>query len=168
MSVGNANVNEAFEYEFDALMTLSGCGYREVAEAAKNVTKPAFILSGSSDCICPPSVYADPYYFNDIPSTTCKYIGIITNGTHCHFGETGEVEDILCGDVEADSCANKTNTRMEIPKQDQWNIVNEYFSLFMYATLYTDQNSLALNNISLQLQNDYNNGIMYETNSNCN
>jgi len=53
--------------------------------AAKSVTIPALVLSGSADCIAPPSTNQIPTY--DSLASGCKVFLSITGGGHCYFGD---------------------------------------------------------------------------------
>merc|ERR1719242_2095405 len=126
-------LQETFNHTFDALMTLSGCGHGQTTHRAMSQMKVAtFVMSGSHDCICPAVDYADLYY-EEIPQSTCKYLAVIRNATHCHFGEEGTLEDEACELTERVQCDGISYEH--IAENDQHSIVVQYYSLFMRATL---------------------------------
>ena len=53
--------------------------------AAKSVTIPALVLSGSVDCVAPPASNQVPMY--DSLASACKFFLSITNGSHCYFAD---------------------------------------------------------------------------------
>jgi dienelactone hydrolase len=53
--------------------------------AAKSVTIPALVLSGSVDCVAAPASNQVPMY--DSLASACKVFISITNGSHCYFGD---------------------------------------------------------------------------------
>lgn len=53
--------------------------------AAKNVTIPALVLSGSLDCVADPATNQVPMY--DSLSSACKVYISITEGSHCYFAD---------------------------------------------------------------------------------
>eukprot|EP00483_Globobulimina_turgida_P011231 UN11252 len=122
-------------------------------------------MSGSHDCICPAAQDADNYY-TYIPKTTCKFLAVILNGTHCHFGDTGPVEDGACSNTESSGC-NGISYQHNIPVATQHAIVVKYYSSFMYATLYQNDDLNALNVVSTQLAADQANGVMNNIASDC-
>ncbi len=66
--------------------------------AAANITIPALVFGGSKDCVAGPSGNQTPMY-NDLASD-CKSLVIITDGSHCQFGES----NTLCNFGETTSC----------------------------------------------------------------
>eukprot|EP01084_Bolivina_argentea_P105862 189590_1 len=168
LSAGNYSLGESFNHSFDAFMTLSGCGGSDTHKSMKQNKIPSIIMSGSHDCICPATVDADKYY-DDVPDTTCKYLAIITNGTHCHFGQEGyigPVADDLCQKDEAGSCHGIVYQK-NIPEKTQHDIVIEYYSSFMFATLYENNDKQAMSAVSTQLTNDKASGVMYNIGVGC-
>eukprot|EP01084_Bolivina_argentea_P262090 443141_1 len=173
---GNAiNINEQFKHQFTSIMTLSGCGVdsneTNYTYAAQHIHIPSFLITGSSDCMCnPPYNISIVGYYNDIPHTvsTCKYIGIITNATHCHFqDEWLDVTDETCVLLEDSECRPLLPNREKIPKERQWEIVNTYFGLFMYQTLYVDNDKNAIQAIEMQLEKDKENNVMTFIETDC-
>lgn len=165
LSGSNYPLDETFNHTFDAIMTLSGCGDEITHKAMKMDSVPTIIMSGSHDCICPAIQYADKYY-NNIPDTTCKYLAVIRNGTHCHFGQEGYVKDDACELVEESGCNGIPYNH--ISEDTQHEIVVNYYSLFMYATLYENNSKASMNAVAQQLTKDENNGVMYNVSINCN
>jgi hypothetical protein len=53
--------------------------------AAKSVTIPALVISGSVDCVAPPASNQVPMY--DSLASACKFFLSITNGSHCYFAD---------------------------------------------------------------------------------
>jgi predicted dienelactone hydrolase len=64
---------------------------------AQDITMPTLILSGSKDCITPPSIHQQPLY-DEIPSQ--KSMVTINGGDHCGF-----TNSLTCSTAEALSCA---------------------------------------------------------------
>ena len=162
LSASGMSLGQTFNHSFDALMTLSGCGHgNQTHQAMSQMEVPTFIMSGSHDCICPPEEYADIYH-REIPETTCKYLAVIRNATHCHFGEEGFFEDESCELTEKVQCNGVSYNH--ISEEEQHSVVMEYYSLFMEATL----KSLSIDKahafredaVARQLQHDLNRGIM--------
>ena len=160
----NYSLNEPFNHTFNALMPLSGCGDNSIIDATKQIYIPTIIMSGSHDCLCPATEYADVYY-KCLPDKTCKYLAIINNGTHCHFEEEGFTKDRACELVEESACNGKPYNH--ISEDYQHEIVINYFTSFMYATLYQNDSKQSLNSVATQLKNDENNGVMYNISIDC-
>ena len=53
--------------------------------AAKDITIPALVISGSADCVAKPSTDQQPMY--DSLASNCKVFLSITGGGHCYFGD---------------------------------------------------------------------------------
>eukprot|EP01084_Bolivina_argentea_P256576 432028_1 len=159
LSIANYPVKYDSTYYFDAAFTLSGCNpNNKVLQSCKDIVKPVFFLTGSHDCICPPDKYADKYY-KEVPSNkgSCKYLGDITNGTHCNFEDTGIlIEECEIG--EFDLCPFHPHNR--ISNKVQWNITGTYMAQFFQATLYDDNNSTDFKQIDNMLSNDVKSGVM--------
>ena len=68
-------------------------------DMADKITIPSLILSGSSDCICPPAVYQIPLYGHLAGS---KAMVMIEGGDHCGFSDSSNcpiAESLSCGIV---------------------------------------------------------------------
>ena len=166
ISGSDYNLGENYNHTFDAMMTLSGCGGGDCGRALKQDKTPTFIMSGSHDCICPATRDADPYY-NDIPQTTCKFLAILTNGTHCHFGEEGTLEDLSCQQVEKAGCPSNIPYVDNISEDRQHEIVVQYMTLFMEAALYDNNSQQAMDAVASQLAKDQASGVMFNSASSC-
>jgi dienelactone hydrolase len=57
--------------------------------AAKQVTIPALVISGSADCVAAPSTDQIPMY--DSLASNCKVFLSITGGGHCYFGDNNTI-----------------------------------------------------------------------------
>ncbi|ETO36956.1 hypothetical protein RFI_00106 [Reticulomyxa filosa] len=164
--------NQTFLYNYDSVITLSGCGNNEpeMDAALENVTVPIFLISGTSDCICPPNEfilfvsYAESYY-TKIPDTTCKFMGIITNATHCQFAEIPEREAEACDTVEKDLCPLQHKPILN--KTLEWDIVNYYMNLWLNTTLVSENSANGFAEIANSLQSDKANGKMATVDWNC-
>ena len=58
------------------------------ATAAKYVTIPALVISGSADCVAGSSTNQQPMY--DSLASNCKFFLSITGGSHCYFGDNND------------------------------------------------------------------------------
>ena len=122
-------------------------------------------MTGSSDCMCvPPYNVSIVGYYNDEPQTNCKYLGIINGGTHCYFQE-GTGQDISCEILEELDCTRPLPHKIAPEKQKE--IVKTYFALFMYQTLYADNDANSIQQLVNQLQKDKNDGNMTVVDINC-
>lgn len=66
--------------------------------AAGSITIPALVFGGSKDCVAGPSGNQTPMY--NALASDCKSLVIITDGSHCQFGES----NTLCNFGETTSC----------------------------------------------------------------
>jgi len=157
LSLANYDVNQTFNYSFDAMITLSGCGGLDVRYALPNITKPSFLISGSKDCICEPYIFSDAYYY-EIPIRTCKFLGVITNATHCQMAGIPERENSACNRVEDDLCPFKNHQALN--ESVQHSIVNKYVLMWLNAIGYDDSSIESLDNIANTLTNDLEDHIL--------
>lgn len=146
------------------MMLLSACGGNTEKKALNNMTKPAFIMSGSSDCTCNPKTTSIPFYevLND-GIDECKYLAIIKDGIHCFFCDFDY--DYL-PQMRIDECLIFMNPCGDsLGMKEQINIINKYMIMFMNSVYNKDMNGF--NNITINLQNDLENGVMSEIRANC-
>ena len=167
-SIGDYDLGQTFNNEFNAAFTLSGCAFsiNKMEDAVKNITnKYVFIMSATHDCICPP--YDNSIlFFNEINDTnTCKYLADITNGTHCNFMEPPEeIRDLPCVTEEKILCPELYHNNINATYQ--WSIVSKYMTMFLNATLYRNYDNF--DKIKSELSKDKSNGIMTDiNNANC-
>jgi len=140
-------------FSFDSILTLSAVYEKEAA----NVKVPAFIMTGTDDCICPPPTNAGPIYGN-MTLSQCKYLVNVTNATHCHFDEVPQFADDFCEAVEIKCGPIKT----WLPREDQWNIVTRYALPWFDFTL--KDSASAKNHLDSMLNSDGGNVLSYNTN----
>eukprot|EP01084_Bolivina_argentea_P299965 517118_1 len=145
---------QKFKHQFDSAFTLSSCSQTPVVQAYPMITKPIFVMSATHDCMCPAKHDSIPEY-NSMANTTCKFLGDITNGTHCDFMDAPAINQQGCRDL--DQCAG-VNHKYDISQQAQLNIVNGYMNMFINATLRGD--SAVFNQIYTKLQSDKSKGVM--------
>ena len=164
MSATNYDLGEAFEHEFDAMMLLSACGGNTEKKALQNMTKPAFIMSGSSDCTCNPKTTSEPFMdiLNSGPDA-CKFMGIIQDGIHCWFCDFDY--DYLKEERQKECLMLMNPCGDQLEMHQQLDIVNEYMSMFMNAVRDSDGEQYA--NVSSTLQADYKAGVMSKISVNC-
>eukprot|EP01084_Bolivina_argentea_P198521 339920_1 len=164
LSASNYNLGENFTNEFDGMMTLSACGGNTEKKALQTMTKPAFIMSGSSDCTCNPKTTSIPFYnvLNEGPDK-CKFLAIMKDAIHCFFCDFDydyavEARIAECK-VFMPPCGDALDMRTQI------DIINQYMIMFMDAVISGDSNQYA--NITTTLQNDKANGVMSTIEANC-
>eukprot|EP01083_Nonionella_stella_P293609 998555_1 len=165
LSGSNYNLGETFKNEFDGMMTLSACGGNTEKNALKSMTKPAFIMSGSSDCTCNPKTASIPFYniLNSNSNDPCKYLAIIKDGIHCFFCDfdydyapQARVDECL---IMMHPCGDKLEMKVQI------GIINRYMKMFMDAVISGDSNGYK--NVTDTLQSDLASGVMSQIAANC-
>ena len=132
--------NQNFKYTFNGIYAMASANTIEVQQAIKNMENnyirqiPIFLIAGSSDCIAEPEKSITVY--NEIMNGngTCKYYGIIVNGTHCHFADIYEIDNV-CYDVEEDSCPLNEKNRTIVARDVQLDLSKNYLLQFMNAAL---------------------------------
>lgn len=159
---GSKPLKGHYSADFDTILTMSACcgwpdspiGVKAGAcdgEAAPhdalNVTRiPSLQLTGTKDCLCPPSNVAEPFY-NELASE-CKYLVEITGATHCHFdaipGALGPVSDKVCVGLEKTMCVISPNPDEVIPIATQEAKVIEHALAWFDWTLKGNMESLAV------------------------
>ncbi len=107
--------------------------------AAGNITIPSLIFSGDDDCVAPPVIHQNIMFDN--LNSSCKTQINITNGGHCYFAN----ESVLCNFGES-SC----NQNLNILRQEQQSITNDFLKIWLNYSLKSDQNSFTIFNDSLQ------------------
>jgi pimeloyl-ACP methyl ester carboxylesterase len=110
--------------------------------AARNINIPSLIFSGESDCVAPPINHQNIMF--DSLNSYCKTQINITNGGHCYFAN----ENALCSFGES-SC----NPTLNITRNEQQNITNDFLKIWLNFSLKSNQNSFAIFNDSLQTSN---------------
>ena len=110
--------------------------------AASNITIPSLIFSGDDDCVAPPINHQN--IMLDSLNSNCKTQINITNGGHCYFAN----QSVLCSFGES-SC----NPNLNILREEQQSVTNDFLKIWLNYYLKTDQNSFAIFNDSLQSSN---------------
>ena len=110
--------------------------------AARNINIPSLIFSGESDCVAPPINHQNIMF--DSLNSYCKTQINILNGGHCYFAN----ENVLCSFGES-SC----NPTLNITRNEQQNITNDFLKIWLNFSLKSNQNSFTIFNDSLQTSN---------------
>lgn len=148
-----------YSADFDTILTMSACcGWDDSPDEAGacegraapldalNMTRiPSLQLTGTKDCLCPPSHVAEPFY--EGLGSDCKYLVEITGATHCHFdaipGAFGRIADGACVALEDGLCLLNPNPDERIPLDTQEKIVTKYAMAWFDWTLRGNMDSLA-------------------------
>jgi len=105
---------------WNSLATLSAAYPHDIQGNLSKIINPAFIMTGTKDCVCPPPSNAIPIY-QQIGSK-CKYLVNLINGTHCHFWEEKvPIEDVGCNQILEWNCYHD-----HIPIHQQFGLVAKY------------------------------------------
>ena len=110
--------------------------------AARNINIPSLIFSGEDDCVTPPINHQNIMF--DSLNSYCKTQINILNGGHCYFAN----ENVLCSFGES-SC----NPTLNITRNEQQNIANDFLKIWLNFSLKSNQNSFTIFNDSLQTSN---------------
>jgi len=110
--------------------------------AARNINIPSLIFSGEDDCVTPPINHQNIMF--DSLNSYCKTQINILNGGHCYFAN----ENVLCSFGES-SC----NPTLNITRNEQQNITNDFLKIWLNFSLKSNQNSFTIFNDSLQTSN---------------
>ena len=110
--------------------------------AARNINIPSLIFSGEGDCVTPPINHQNIMF--DSLNSYCKTQINILNGGHCYFAN----ENVLCSFGES-SC----NPTLNITRNEQQNITNDFLKIWLNFSLKSNQNSFTIFNDSLQTSN---------------
>ena len=110
--------------------------------AARNINIPSLMFSGEDDCVTPPINHQNIMF--DSLNSYCKTQINILNGGHCYFAN----ENVLCSFGES-SC----NPTLNITRNEQQNITNDFLKIWLNFSLKSNQNSFAIFNDSLQTSN---------------
>ena len=110
--------------------------------AARNINIPSLIFSGEDDCVTPPINHQNIMF--DSLNSYCKTQINISNGGHCYFAN----ENVLCSFGES-SC----NPTLNITRNEQQNITNDFLKIWLNFSLKSNQNSFTIFNDSLQTSN---------------
>lgn len=149
-----------YSADFDTVFTMSACcGWDDSSEAqgvcdgqaaphdALNMTRiPSLQLTGTKDCMCPPSHVAEPFY--EELGSECKYLVEITGATHCHFDAIpgaviGPIADKAFVLVGNKLCKFSPNPDERIPLATQEELVTDYALAWFDWTLRGNMESLA-------------------------
>lgn len=127
------------------LEAAGACGGKAAPHDALNVTRiPSLQLTGTKDCMCPPSHVAEPFY--DELASECKYLVEITGATHCQFdhipGVIGSVADRICAGLEDALCRFNPSLDERIPMSTQEAITVDYALAWFDWTLRGNLESL--------------------------
>lgn len=165
LSATNYDLGETFEHEFDAMMLLSACGGKTEKDALKNMTKPAFIMSGSSDCTCNPKTTSEPFMqiLNSGADLSPHYLAIIKDGIHCWFCDFDY--DYLKEERQKECLMLMNPCGDQLEMHQQIDLINEYMLMFFNAV--RDSNSEQYANIGSSLEADYEAGVMSKISVNC-
>ena len=68
---------------FTSVLTLSTCFEKDT----RRIHIPAFLLTGTQDCICPPTINDSPVY--GAIQSSCKILANLHNATHCGYVRLG-------------------------------------------------------------------------------
>lgn len=124
MGGGSAILGAAHYSGISSLAVLSPLDTRpSSAEAAKSVTTPALVITGSNDFITPPRKHALPV-FNALASPEKRYISI-KGGNHCNMA----MKNRLCDFAERTRPGNK------ISREKQHEIIKRYLLPWLNYTL---------------------------------
>ncbi|MGM0667470.1 MAG: alpha/beta hydrolase family protein [Bacteroidota bacterium] len=124
MGGGSAILGAAHYSGVNSLAVLSPLDTRpSSAEAAKSVTTPALVITGSNDFITPPRKHALPV-FNALASPEKRYISI-KGGNHCNMA----MKNRLCDFAERTRPGNK------ISREEQHEILKSYLLPWLDYTL---------------------------------
>lgn len=89
-------------FNFSAAETFALYGI-VATEAAKNVTRPALVFTGSKDCVAPPVGNSKTMYQN--LKSEYKFFANIKDGSHCQFGDPNKT---VCEVGELAACFGTT------------------------------------------------------------
>jgi hypothetical protein len=98
--------------------------------AAKQVTIPALVVSGSADCVVAPSTDQIPMY--DSLASDCKVFLSITGGGHCYFGDNSTTCNL-----------GETSCAKPLSRADQHDVVLDFVKL--YLDFYLKNNAASWN-----------------------
>lgn len=140
-----------YSADFDTILTMSACcgwddspiqagvceGKPAPTDALSMTRIPSLQLTGTKDCLCPPSHVAEPFY--NALATDCKYLVEITGATHCHFaampGVIGWVADPICDALEKGFCALSPSPDERISFETQEETATKYAMAWFDWTL---------------------------------
>ena len=175
----NYNFNDfEFEYSFDGLFSLCGCGGRNVYQSIVTQTRniDALLMGASEDCDCPNDIFIDRYWtqLNDNLNVTCKYKLVVNNACHCGFlNSTQEINDACFENEESNCLFNKTMHNL-ITFDQQCQIAAKYMILFSHYVAIDDNDNdniiakyKAKQRLADQIQTDLNNSVLYSADYSC-
>eukprot|EP01084_Bolivina_argentea_P320740 556560_1 len=170
ISNGNEIINNLFhnQNKFSSIFVMAPCGIQgAIINSIHNIDIPTFVFTATMDCICPPQEIK--YLYDELRATNCTFFADVSNGTHCHWMNAPEIQEIACSQVETDICVvNHPHIKniTVITEQKQLSIANKYIQLFINATLTTNNSNTRSNfqNIVQQLYIDQSNSEMAQVN----
>ncbi|HNW99478.1 MAG TPA: T9SS type A sorting domain-containing protein [Bacteroidales bacterium] len=104
--------------------------------AAKYVTIPALVVSGSADCVAGPSTNQQPMY--DSLASNCKFFLSITGGGHCYFGDNSTTCNL-----------GETTCSHPLSREAQHDVVLDFVKLYLDYYLKNNASSWNVFNDSL-------------------
>eukprot|EP00755_Sulcionema_specki_P020592 Sspe_Gene.12638::Locus_4312_Transcript_1_1_Confidence_1.000_Length_2096::g.12638::m.12638 len=124
-----------YKNQYDAVFAQAPFINGEIKRAVEGRlnTPKVFLLSGSSDCMCPPTG-AVPVYELLPEGDFCKIYGMVVNGTHCHFADILAIDNV-CYKVEEAACPASKKNRTIVPRQIQLNLSQQFLLQFLDASL---------------------------------
>lgn len=93
--------------------------------AAASITIPAMVFGGSKDCVAGPSGNQTPMY--NALASDCKSLVIITDGSHCQFGES----NTLCNFGETTSCPFASYISRSAQHSKTFQYLNPFLSFYL-------------------------------------
>lgn len=93
--------------------------------AAGSITIPALVFGGSKDCVAGPSGNQTPMY--NALASDCKSLVIITDGSHCQFGES----NTLCNFGETTTCPFATYISRSAQHSKTFQYLNPFLSFYL-------------------------------------
>lgn len=93
--------------------------------AAASITVPALVFGGSKDCVAGPSGNQTPMY--NALASACKSLVIITDGSHCQFGES----NTLCNFGESTSCPFTTYISRSAQHSKTFQYLNPFLRFYL-------------------------------------
>eukprot|EP01060_Flectonema_neradi_P009098 TRINITY_DN16508_c0_g1_i1.p1 TRINITY_DN16508_c0_g1~~TRINITY_DN16508_c0_g1_i1.p1 ORF type:complete len:322 (+),score=59.93 TRINITY_DN16508_c0_g1_i1:45-968(+) len=134
MSVSSKFAN--FSNKFAAVASFAPFETPSLKEYLHDIQSPlpsVFMLSGTSDCMCPPKGSV-PIYEQLLSASVCKFYGMVVNGSHCHFADIYELDN-TCYHVEEATCPSSEKNRTIVPRQTQLNVTKTLLLQFLDASL---------------------------------
>lgn len=93
--------------------------------AAGSISIPALVFGGSKDCVAGPNGNQTPMY--NALASDCKSLVIITDGSHCQFGES----NTLCNFGETTSCPFTSYISRSAQHSKTFQYLNPFLSFYL-------------------------------------